>query len=241
MPAIEAAPTAPARDAGPVQVLARFDDRESSPAVVRRTLGRGTVLMWYSSADVRWTDWPKDLTFLPVINDMVAGLARGDGAAYHAPVGQAIHYPLPPALVDSTGVTLTTPAYPDEDVAAMQVRVEGKRAGVEYAAPRWAGVYELKFALPDKTERRILFSRHSDPAESDLAKADKAEIERAVGQDHVYQGGLATATAAVGRSGSDKAYWWILLAMVLGGLGVEIVLAQRFGHYAPVAAGSQRR
>lgn len=231
MPAIEAAPAALAAGVGPAQVLARFDDRDGSPAAARRTFGLGTVLMWYSSADVRWTDWPKDLTFLPVVNDMVAAIARREGTAFDAPAGQAIQYALAPALADATSLTLTTPAYPAEDAQTLLPRIEGKRRTVEFASTRWAGVYDLRIALPDKTERRILFSRRFDPAEGNLAKADRAEIDRAVGVEHTYENGLAAAVQS-GRTGDDKAYWWILLAAVLAGLGAESVLAQRLGHYS---------
>jgi len=240
VPAIESASPPPADAAGPVRVLARFDDRDGSPAVVRRTFGRGTVFFWYSSADVRWTDWPKDLTFLPVINDMAAALARSDSAAFDAPVGQKVRYALPPALIDAASITLTTPAYPEEDVAALQARLEGREKVVEYLPAARAGIYELKFIMPDKSERPVLFSRHIDPAEGDLAKADRAEIERAVGCEHTYKGGLAAASAAVGQPSNEKAYAWMLLALVLAMLGIEVFLAQRFGHYAPLPAKGRR-
>lgn len=241
MPAAESASPAPAAPAGPAQVLARFDDRDSSPAVVRRAFGRGTVMMWYSSADVRWTDWPKDLTFLPVINDMVAALARSDGSAYDAPVGVKISHVLPPALADATAVTMTTPAYPEEDVVALVPRIEGKRKVVEYAPVRRAGLYELKFTLADKSERSVRFSRHVDPAEGALARADAAEIERAVGRPHTYQGDLALGGAAIGRRTDTSAYAGLLLAAVLALLAVEIFLAQRFGHYPAPGAGARIR
>jgi len=224
--------------AGPAEVLARFDDAGGPPAVVRRTVGRGTVLVWYSSAETRWTDWPKDLTFLPVVNDMLASLVRADASGRAGPVGRPLRFALPPDLADAA-VTVATPAYPQEDVSALAPRVDGTEKMVEFAAARWAGIYELKFVLPDRSERAVLFSRHVEPAEGDLARADRADLERAVGRDHVYQGGLALEPAAIGRRADDKAYAGPLLVVVLAVLAVETVLARRFGHYT--AAAPRRR
>jgi len=231
MPAQEAAAPALAEGAGPAQVLARFDNREGSPAIVSRRLGAGSVIMFYSSADVKWTDWPKDLTFLPVINDLVASLARREASAWTAPVGQKIRYVLPAALAEATAVALRTPAYPEEDVLRLKPRTEGKVEVVEYASPRWAGVYSLQTTLPDKTVRTILFTRTIDPAEGDLAKADESEIARAVGQPHTYRGNMAVGGSSLAREVSQTAYWGLLLAAVLAILALEIFLAQRFGHY----------
>ena len=234
MPAQEAAPPSLAEGVGPAQVLARFDNADSSPAIVARRFGSGSVLMFYSSADVKWTDWPKDLTFLPVVNDMVASLARREAEVYSAPVGERIRYALPPSPIEAASITLKTPAYPEEDLLLLKPRTEDRTEVVEYAATRWAGIYTLTFNLLDKTSRTVFFTRHVDPAEGDLAKADEAEVARAVGRPHTYRGGLALGGALVGPAANERAYWGILMAAVLAFLAVEIFLAQRFGHY-PIA------
>jgi hypothetical protein len=236
MPAQEATAPALAEGAGPAQVLARFDDREGSPAIASRRLGAGSVIMFYSSADVKWTDWPKDLTFLPVVNDMVASLARREALAWTAPVGQKIRYVLPPALAEAPALSLRTPAYPEEDLLQLKPHLEGKSEVVEYASPRWAGVYTLQATLPDKTVRTMLFTRTIDPAEGDLAKADESEIGRAVGQPHTYRGRMAVGGSSLAREVSQTAYWGVLIATVLALLALEIFLAQRFGHYTARAA-----
>jgi hypothetical protein len=236
MPAQEATAPALAEGAGPAQVLARFDDREGSPAISSRRLGAGSVIMFYSSADVKWTDWPKDLTFLPVVNDMVGSLARRESSAWTAPVGQKIRYVLPPALAEAPALSLRTPAYPEEDLLQLKPHLEGKSEVVEYASPRWAGVYTLQATLPDKTVRTMLFTLTIDPAEGDLAKADESEIGRAVGQPHTYRGRMAVGGSSLAREVSQTAYWGVLIATVLALLALEIFLAQRFGHYTARAA-----
>jgi len=242
MPAEEAAPPALAEGVGPAEILARYSDAEASPAIVGRRFGSGSVLMFYSSADVKWTDWPKDLTFLPVINDMVTTLARRETEVYTAPVGERIRYVLPPSPIEAASISLRTPAYPEEDLLRLKPHTENRTEIVEYAAPQWAGIYTLTFHLLDQTTRTVFFTRLVDPAESDLAKADEAEVSRAVGRPHTYHGGLALGGGPTGLGGNDHAYWGVLLAAVIAMLALEIFLAQRFGHYAvaPAAGGAKR-
>ncbi|KPK83582.1 MAG: hypothetical protein AMJ81_07920, partial [Phycisphaerae bacterium SM23_33] len=76
----EPAPPVASPKLGPVRVLARFDNKQTtpqySPAVVARKYGRGSIMMICTTADIEWTDWPKDLTFLPFVNDMAEYLSR---------------------------------------------------------------------------------------------------------------------------------------------------------------------
>lgn len=55
--------------AAEVRVLARWDDEEGSPAVLERRFGRGRVLLFTTTADRAWSDWPVDPTFLLSIRE----------------------------------------------------------------------------------------------------------------------------------------------------------------------------
>jgi hypothetical protein len=217
-------------DVGPPQVLAAFEDPAGSPACVRRRYGKGQVIVWYSSPDTRWTDWPKNLTFLPVMNDMAWQLARSESESHHGTVGDKIVYPVPPRLADATSISLKLPSYPAEDVRMLQPRGEGSERVITYAAANQAGLYEMAFTLP-RGRQTVLFSRHFDPQEGDLAKATEDEVAAAVGQQHAYSGNLALAADALEDTSPRKAYWWMFLAGVLGVLVLENWLGRVFGHY----------
>ena len=220
------------RDVGPPQVLASFNDADQSPAVAKRSYGKGTVIMWYTSADTRWTDWPKNFSFLPVVNDMAWQLARASREDFHGQVGQEIYYPVPAALADATSIMLKTPAYPAEDLQALQLRGEEGRKVAAFPDVRQAGLYRMEFVLADRTRRTVLFSRHVDPAEGDLAKARADQVADAVGQEHTYRGELALGGKALEPDKPRRAYWWIFLVLALLVLAAESFLGQRFGHYA---------
>jgi hypothetical protein len=232
VPVEETAPVALAPSLGAPEVIARLDDAAGSPLAARRSFGAGDVLFWYTSADTRWTDWPKDPSFLPVMNEMVRRYARAAAADLDGLVGEGVSFPLTAELADATGLTMKTPAWPSEDVQSVVPKGDGRARSAVFAGVKRAGVYELEIALPDSTRRTVFFSRRLDPSESDLAKAGAAEIATAVGRPHSYLANLATERSAAPGREEARSYWlWFLLAAAAATMA-ELVLAQRFGHYA---------
>ena len=218
---------------GPPQVLATFDN--GLPAVCRRAYGKGTVIMWYSSADTKWTNWPKNLSFLPVMNDMAWELARVAENEFDDVAGRSIGYTLPPRLSGTLSAVLKTPAYPTEDIHVLALQDDGRQRTVLHAEPPHAGLYEMTLIQADRTEHRVLFSRHTDPKESDLVQVSEAAVRALVGRDVIYVADLAGKAELAGERTPLKAFWWMFLAVLLAVLVVETVLGLRFAHYLPHA------
>ena len=55
------------------QVLARFDG--GAPALLERRVGTGRVLLWASTLDLSWSDFPLKPVFLPFVHRAVRHLA----------------------------------------------------------------------------------------------------------------------------------------------------------------------
>jgi hypothetical protein len=229
----EGQPAATSRPAP--QVLAMFDN--GLPAVARRAFGRGAVVMWYTSPDMKWTNWPADLSFLPAMNDMAWELARVAENLFDDVAGRTIGYTLPGRLSGAMSAVLKTPAYPGEDIQSLALRDDGRHRTVSFAEPPHAGLYELTLTLADRTEHRVLFSRHPDARESDLARASEAELRVAVGRPFTRIAGMGDKAGAVEGSGSPPSLWWVFLAAAVAVLVTETVLGLRFAHYQPHAGG----
>jgi hypothetical protein len=211
------------------QVLARFDN--GLPAVCRRGLGKGQVVMWYTSPDTNWSNWPKDLSFLAAMNDMAWDLARAAENTFDDLAGRSIGYTLPQRYSGTLSAVLKTPAYPDEDVHALAIQDDGRQQTVLHPQPPHAGLYELTLMQRDRSEHRILFSRHPDARESLLAKATEADVRAALGEPSEY---IARATAGAPPAPADPStgsLWRIALAVLAGILLLETFLGLRFGHY----------
>ncbi len=70
------------------RVLARFDD--GAPALAQRTVGAGRVLVWSSTFDNEWSDFPVHPVFLPVVRETVQFTgARRESVPYFT-VGQPL-------------------------------------------------------------------------------------------------------------------------------------------------------
>ena len=68
-------PVTPADDA---QVVASF--RNGLPAITERSLGKGRTLLFASSCDRQWSDWPRSRLYVPMVHQMLGyltGLAEG--------------------------------------------------------------------------------------------------------------------------------------------------------------------
>jgi hypothetical protein len=148
-------------------------------------------------------------------------------------VGRRLSYALPARLAEATAVTLKTPAYPLEDVQSLPALHDGRQRVVTHADTRAAGIYELLFTLPDRSEHKVFFARRVDPRESDLAKATEAQMRAALDRPYRYLGDLAVREAAAEEEAPRQALWRVFLAILLGVLGLETFLGQRFGHYEP--------
>ena len=183
----------------------------------------------YSSADTEWTDWPKDLTFVPFVNDMLNYLSKPGGGGLTAPVGQRIDHSLSPEFAAARAL-LQTPAFPAEDVVALEGRWRGQRRQISYANTRHAGLYQLKLNLPDET-RIVLFARNPDPREGRLERAGKKELPALLGVEFDYIDKLAAAAPIEAAIADRREYWKLALALLLMVLAVEVFLGQRFGHY----------
>jgi hypothetical protein len=236
-----AGPPPATADVKPPRILARFADEENSPAIVARQFGRGTVLMFYTSAAKDWSDWPADEngTFVAVLNDMVTYLARPQGRSLSGVAGEPIVYELPAALRDARAI-LKTPLHPAVPVVPLVAVREPAAPGrpprevLRYDQADRAGEYDLELTLPDGSSRLAVFARTVDGVEGDLTCGRQPALAAAFGSEKfVYQDRTAAQATQADTAESQKEYWTWALAILALLLAAETFLGQRFGHYAP--------
>ena len=228
----EPAPPVASASLGPVRVLARFDNTDTNPAhtpaIVARRFGDGAVMMICTSADIEWTDWPKDLTFLPFVNDMLEYLSRGSGKDFTGRVGERIDYALGPEMA-AARASLQTPRLSEEAVTLADPK-GGARRVLSYPDPRHAGIYKLNLLLPDEAQT-VMFARNVDPAEGRLERATEQELRGWLGVKFEYQDKLASGRPDAPLSTDRREFWKAALVLMLMVLAVEVFLGQRLGHY----------
>ncbi len=230
-------PTVP--DVKSPRILAKFADQDSSPAIVSRQFGLGTVLMFYSTATTAWNDWPADEngTFVAMLNDAVRHLARPQQRSLSATVGEPIVYEIPQALRDATA-ELKTPLHPAQPVVPLTALPTSAPAGqgrgmqLRYDRANHAGTYSLDLVLPDESRVEVLFARQVDPVEGDLTPGKEQAVSSAFGREGVtYFDRQAADAAQIADVNSQKEYWMWALAVLVVLMALETYLAQRFGHW----------
>lgn len=211
----------PARgdSAGP-KVLMSFDD--GAPALVEARRGKGRVLLFTSSADRDWTDWPIRTSFLPAMQRFAGFLA-----------GALDERRDPPAVV---GVRRTLRLEGGAELAAL-VGPDGRergpaelaRAGLAETAPgtfeytpRQPGLWQVKVAVrgEERLEPRLAFAVSPDPRESDTRRLEPSELTAWFGGTQVAK----VEGEAHAGAGRELPLWSVLLVLGVAAFFLEGLL-----------------
>lgn len=222
------------------RVLMRADS--GSPLLVEKQYGQGRVMLFASTCDRDWTNFPVRPAYLPWVYRLVTYLAQqpqAQQAFYHT--GDVV--PLPVSALEGVGQVLvktpdgsSKPATPGEDLQTPLV----------FADTEQTGVYQI--ATVGKEAPGVRFAANLDSEESDLTYLDEAGLRELLGTSptitYVADPSQLNEMSRTARRGVplwDLALW-IALAVAL----VEPWLANRislrhYGRPEPIAAGIARR
>jgi hypothetical protein len=194
------------------QVIMRFEDGD--PALVAHRLGNGRVLLFTSSLDPEWNDFPLQVTYLPLMHEAMRYLAGRRDQKMSYRVGDLVPVSVPPngaARVISPGGEVSLLRSGPADLAFYQTTAEpgfyqtrsGSMPG-RFAVNAAVQESDLISLNPDEIRDRVVNSETSEaPARLNQAPAFRAELEQ-----------------------TQQSWWWILLAVFALSL-VETFLANR--------------
>jgi hypothetical protein len=163
-----------------VRVLARWNDANSSPAVVEKLVGRGRVQLWTTTANKSWTEWPTQPSYVLAMRECVKAIVRPTGA-HDLTAGEMIRRPIA-ADAQVRSPTIETPnetepksmaveavrsatAESKSDAVANEDRVSEK--ALTFSDTRQPGVYRLNWQT-DAGPVSDLFAVNPNARESDL-------------------------------------------------------------------------
>jgi uncharacterized membrane protein len=200
------------------QVLARFDD--GAAALLERKVGKGRVLLWTSSLDLHWNDFPLKPVFLPFVHRVVRHLG-----AYREPrpwrtVGDVVE-----PLADAA------PAAPASRVVLTPggQRLALDEEGADVLELTEQGFYEVR-TTDREGDAAVVVASNVDLSESDPTPMDPAEIvAAALGHAGAAAAGMAEETGPPSddaQEGAQRNWWYVLFAVALL-LGAETLVANR--------------
>ncbi len=227
-------------DDGAPRILAYFDD--GSPALAERPVGAGRVLVWTSSMDTGWGDFPLHPIFLPLVREMARHTAAQRETVPYFTVGQPLDATYLLGEAGAPVASLTPGA--DGSIAARGILVGPGGVGTEMGAggaslvqPAMPGFYELRLEEQGSGEGRV-FAVNPDVGEADPARIDPEALVLAVAPGGGTGQGAETAGGALSGDGQTRAAlmqegerrqgaWRYLLLAALVLLLAEGVLAAR--------------
>ncbi|MEZ4322464.1 MAG: VWA domain-containing protein [Myxococcota bacterium] len=152
----------------PDEVTTLLQYEGGAPALVERRIGAGRVLVWTSTVDWSWSNFPLQAAFMPSMQRLVhyLGGESGNGAArFEGIVGEPVRIPLPDLNVD--------PDVVGPDGSVVRSRMEGSQV---VFTPERAGAYRLEI---EDAAPLAWIAVNTNPVESDVRPYDTlAAVER---------------------------------------------------------------
>jgi hypothetical protein len=208
------------------QVAIAFDSGD--PAIVEAPRARGKVILVATSADTGWNTWPLHNSYPPIMQQTILEAAAGRLAERNIRVSQ----PYDQSFAATGAAAAATVINPKGQAAAVRLKPAGGISELHFAQTELSGKYQLQIGPPLSVENA--FAANPDPAESDLTKLDRGELERKLQGwrfDILTNGPeLSQSAVAVSRRGELHRP---LLHGALALLLLETFLAWKFGHHAP--------
>jgi hypothetical protein len=203
-------------------VVLRFADNK--PALVERTVGGGTVLLFACSADKQWSDFPLSPAFLMVVRRTVqhAVLAR------RTPPTVAVHDSLLlrlPSRDAGSRLQVIDPRGNQSKLTAT-LTSDGRNAQVEVSETPFAGFWQI-----GEGASASRYATNGPADESSLETLDKPALQARSGSiDWRYLTAEGDVSAQIAHSRVGREIWPLLITLAILALVSESFLAM---HWAP--------
>ena len=217
---------------GLVTVAARFNDNETSPAIVEQAVGDGRVIVFTTAVDADWGSWPQDPSYLVTMQELNRYMAGKSADAGSIRAGEAIRHPLDltrykldALITDPRGEQ--TPVQPAAANGTAKQRNEAVW-WVQFDETGRRGFYELQLTLANGGREHVLFAANLDASEGDLQRVDQRLLRRDLG-DAPVEIVIGAGLLAVAATAARAELWLYILAALVTVMCVEQILAWWFG------------
>lgn len=218
------------------KVIACYDDQAKTPALVEKTFGLGHVLLFNSSADAEWGNWPRQIAFVPILQEAVRFLAPSASGQKNLSAGEELSRQLSLARFEARAFfegpqTQNGPvpifAQPQPNSALQVLRINDTSL---------SGHYSLKLTSrlgtnsePEVTE---FFAVNLTPRESDLRRVNSEDLARSLPEVTIRTSAFAQSKKLLDVSeGQRQETWRMILFAFLFLLICEGLLGLRAGHH----------
>lgn len=221
------------------RVVLRLAEPERTPFLVEKPFGAGRVALFNTTADLAWSSWPKDPSYIVTTQELVRLLAPAATAGRNLACGEPLERAINPARTWPRA-TVEVPGQEAPTELHAEPRAGSEALWLSLPETRRAGVYVLRLEPRGADPVREPFAVNPDPAEGDLARADADQVTAALEglPVRVVEPG-AEGDVLTQSDGSRTELWRACLLLLTVALGLEQVLAWRAARHTQVASGEE--
>jgi len=229
-------------------VRARFNDAASSPALLTRRLGRGTALLVTTSADDKWTDWPRSeagrVTYVPFLHRVVEEMAAAQSPELNLEAGSPLAWQLDTSAYERTAL-LRPPVGPGGGAGApvaLQAGPREEQPGLWLAGGPLdtAGLWALELKRIEGGTETVYVAVNMPAAERRLARVPAGAFAAAALSPDTLRVVRGDDARLAGLEGGRRVMWPAVAAVLLAVLLVESVMAYVFGNPRKVREEDER-
>jgi hypothetical protein len=215
-----------------ILVPLRLSNQQNSPAMVERSLGTGTIVVFTIPADGDWTMWPSSATFAPVMIDLIDYLVGTDGENSQVEIGGTVSLPVELSAFDSR-VTLRDPNGEKTESIARPIRssddsVSSSLHRVQFDDLSQRGFYEVEATRHSGEAEVRLFASNVEADEGRLHKLSASEMEGDFFDDKIQRISVDQLRNDVVTGGNTEV-WPQVLVLLIAILATEQFLGWWFG------------
>jgi hypothetical protein len=214
---------APLDEAGPPQVIAKFS--HGAPAIIERTYGLGRIVMFASTADTAWNDFPVRPSFVPLIHRALGAMVQRQDEGLNVRVGQKFVRRLASELLDKEA-RVFKPRETDALLEQRRIEMVNGWPTLQYDGTDLSGIYEV--AVGD-TRGALRFAAQPDASESSLDELSSEQKKLLSTSAHLVEWAPNISLKDQMQQARSGAEFWlpiIILALLIA--GAETFLAQWF-------------
>ena len=210
-------------EAGPPQIIAKFS--HGTPAIIERTYGLGRVVMFASTADTAWNDFPVRPSFVPLIHRTLGAMVQRQDEGLNVRVGQKFVRRVASELLDKEA-RIFKPR--DTDALLDQRRIEMVNGWpmLQYDGTDLSGIYEV--AIGD-TRGALRFAAQPDATESSLDELSSEQKKLLSASAHVVEWAPNISLKnQVQYAGAGAEFWLPIVMIAMLVAAAETFLGQWF-------------
>ena len=199
------------------------------PALIEKAVGQGRVLLFTSSFDNVWSDFPLHPVFLPLAHQLVRyGTQLGSEMPAHTIPSAVSLREFARGSADASSARIWTIIGPD---GKREASLTGETQ-TDFLVLRRPGLYEIR-----QKDRINLLAANPDPRESDLLPLSAED--QALWKSGSPGSAGAGETLPAAEQARRQAVWWYLLLLALLIAAVEVYLANQYLGPKRIAVGAE--